>query len=1106
MKMPVQYIFIALFCLSTSSLTAQMPVLLTGNRLWDAPADSTAGPRITISMKNVSMERVLDSISSLTGMTVLSNSADIKLNKLVSVDFKSRPLEEILGSLFAGTNYEGVMSKNSKTILVKLRSGKGGAGQNSETGTIAGQMVDSASKHPVSGATVSIVSRNLTTVTGEDGRFSLTNVPVGSHEVSIKSFGYRAVSKTLTVSKGGTQTLNISLVALPTSLNEVVTTVTGNKRRLELGTDIARIDPDVIRRRAPVANVTDMLEAAQIPGVLITPTSGEPGSPSRIRIRGMGSIYKSNDPLVIIDGVWLDAEGGTARMDALDPEMIESIEIVRGPSAATEYGQDAANGVIVITTKKGVAGPARWNINYSYDNGRPYGTKPIVYKGWGTAITSERQMFCTVAHVANRECTQDSLLVFDPNNPLLNDEGTETNHRLSLALDGGSSAMRYSITASAQTDIGARQLRPIDFIRYRLLDVSVPGDYKKPRTQDRRSISANFTLIPDDKWNVVFGVQTNQTKLESKLIAMEGAVGGPNPPDWRLDTDTVNFLNRANSYSIIRSSDPVNTLTSLYTVQGNWRPTERWNVQGTGGIERSTGETGGLSLQSICRVGVPCFDSTGTRRQETSNSSAYTMRFMTNYTPSLGKLTSILELRPAFGIDYRKVARSNLSGQRNNLAPGETGMESGTSSLADYSSYANATAGWYLNSTIGLFRRLYFDIGVRQDIGSAITSSSSTRYPKLSTSWLASDESFWPVNNFVGMLRLRAALGYAAVQPEISDIRGRYVSDYEFIDGVWVRTTKPTAAGNPALKPERAAEFELGFDTDIIYDRVSVGLTYAHSINSNNLVLRQIAQSAGVNTGRGSSERFENVAKVINRNLELSLDGRVIETENMYLVLNYNLTLSENKVARLGDGVSPFTTGDRASRIEAGYPIGGIWARGIMGYNDENGDGVLSAQELIMTDSFSYIGWQQPRYRAGYGVSLTVNNQWTFDTRFSQRSKYVQRLQFQDSYIIARQDVNAPLSDQALAQADQFGSRPVSDIEWRSLSVTYQVPQNLLQKIRARSLQVSLQGDNLNLWTNYVGRDPRVNAGSATSYDMLRDTGLIMPASRKFSLSLRWGL
>lgn len=1105
----VKYTF-AVCCLSlislSASLGAQAPVVLTGNLAWDPGySDSTMLPQLTLSLENASIERILDSIAKVTGMTVLRNSDEINLEKRVSVKFENLRVDEVLKRLFAGTGYEGVVSNNAKTILLRNRTGSTPPGQGKETGGVSGIINDSASKAAIEGATVSIPRLNLSTVTGPDGRFSLSDVPAGQHQISIRSFGYRAFLRTITVKEGTTEQVNAVLASLPTSLHEVVTTVTGNKRRLELGSDIARIDPDVIRARTPVANVTDILEAAQLPGVVVTRSSGEPGSVSRIRIRGIGSINKSNDPLVIIDGVWLDGENGTQRMDALDPEMIETIEVVRGPSAATEYGQDAANGVIVITTKKGDIGPTRWNFNYGYDRGSPYGSKPIVYKGWGTEITSSRTRYCTVEDVADRECTQDSLLVFDLNHPLLNNEGTESNHRFTLSMDGGSNTMRYSITGSAQDNIGARELRPIDHIRYRILGVPTPASYLKPRSLSTRSIAGNFTLIPDDRWNLVIGVQANQRVLNDKRITMRGTTtsgGGPGAPDLDLNLDTLGFMTPGNVYSIDRASDPQNSLTSLYTFRGNWRPNTRWVMQGTLGMEKSQAEEGDMSFMTQCVVGRPCADSLGLRTQSSKSNSVYTVRFMSNYTPSLGRFDSFLELRPAFGVDYRKISHSALRASRDSILPGETGMSSGRPRLADYTSNANATAGWYLNTTVGLFRRLYFDVGLRHDIGSAITSSGSG-YPKLSTSWLVSDESFWEPNNYIGMLRLRAALGYAAVQPEIQDIKGDYRSFYEFIDGRWMRVIRPVAPGNPRLKPEKAMEFELGFDTDILYDRVTLGVTYAHSINNNNLVQRNLAPSAGIGSGvQNTGSRFENIAKVINRNFELSFNARAIETENLYLVLNYNLTMTDNKVARLGDGVLPFNALG-SSRIQEGYPIAGIWHRQIMGYTDRNGDGVLSDDEIILSDSTAYLGWPQPRYRAGYGVSLTVNNQWTFDSRFSYNSRYVQSLSYQDTYIRARQDPNSSLSDQALAMAGRFGARSVSDLAWNSASIGYQVPPQILRTLRARSLQIFLQGSNLNLWTSYIGRDPRVNF--VNDSEGLMDTGKIMPQSRRYSLSLRWG-
>jgi outer membrane receptor protein involved in Fe transport len=463
-----------------------------------------------------------------------------------------------------------------------------------------------------------------------------------------------------------------------------------------------------------------------------------------------------------------------------------------------------------------------------------------------------------------------------------------------------------------------------------------------------------------------------------------------------------------------------------------------------------------------------------------------------------GFFRNILELRPAIGFDFRRNDRRDMrmvaSGVPvgvDNFVDNSVGVNNGGSRISS----TGATAGWYANTTIGLFSRIYFDLGLRQDIGSAIVSTNKARYPKIGTSWLMSDESFWKQNRFLETFRLRGAIGYAAVQPEFKDILGNYYSAYTYFDGQFVRSINISSLGNRGLLPERALEYELGFDATLFDDRLDLVATYARKENRNALVLRSAAPSVI------PAHRKENVARIVNRNIELTANARLIETAALRLRTDYALTLSENWVAKLGNRVSPIEN-SVVGWIREGYPIGGIWNPVLLGYNDRNGDGLIADNEIVQSDSLVYIGWAQPRYRASYGLNVMIKNVISFDTRFAYQSQYV--VDFTPSFGRGLEDLNASLAEQAVARVQQLGGRgSISDLRWNSASVTYHVSESIARKVGARSASISLQGSNLNLWTNYRGRDPSVNTSLAS--EISRDDGNILPVPRRFVLDFKVG-
>ncbi|MFH1766375.1 MAG: TonB-dependent receptor plug domain-containing protein, partial [Gemmatimonadota bacterium] len=254
-----------------------------------------------------------------------------------------------------------------------LQNGNGSAvARVQETGVIVGRVTEAGTGRPLSGVQMAIDGTGLGSLTNEEGRYVIPGVPAGTHRVRAVVLGFREERSSVTVQAGATVILDFTLQQAAILLDELVVTVTGEQRRRELGNVIGRIAAtDSLMTASPISTLSELL-TGRVGGVQVMAIDGMVGTSPTIRIRGINSKSTSNDPIFIVDGVRVnnqatvtsntDARAGYGnwggRLNDLSPSQIESIEIIKGPSAATLYGTDAANGVIVITTKRGRPGPA----------------------------------------------------------------------------------------------------------------------------------------------------------------------------------------------------------------------------------------------------------------------------------------------------------------------------------------------------------------------------------------------------------------------------------------------------------------------------------------------------------------------------------------------------------------------------------------------------------------------------------------------------------------------------------------------------------------------------------------------------------------------------
>jgi TonB-dependent SusC/RagA subfamily outer membrane receptor len=237
------------------------------------------------------------------------------------------------------------------------------------TGSVKGRVLETGTSQPIVGASVVIVvgSARLGELTGNNGTYVVRSVPAGQVLVRALRIGYAPDTVRVDVPASGEVTADFSLAKVATELEAVVTTATGDQSRKEIGNVIASVSVDSLAGRAPVTNITEVLQA-RTPGVQIIQGSGLTGASPSIRIRGTSSLSLSNEPLIIVDGVRVDNSAQPAavagasvvttrvnRFGAFNADDVESIDIIKGPSAAALYGTAAANGVLVIKTKRGAS-------------------------------------------------------------------------------------------------------------------------------------------------------------------------------------------------------------------------------------------------------------------------------------------------------------------------------------------------------------------------------------------------------------------------------------------------------------------------------------------------------------------------------------------------------------------------------------------------------------------------------------------------------------------------------------------------------------------------------------------------------------------------------
>ncbi|GAC1648655.1 MAG: SusC/RagA family TonB-linked outer membrane protein [Gemmatimonadaceae bacterium] len=976
--------------------------------------------------------------------------------------------------------------------IVALRA----TAQNPNTGTIEGRVTERATGRPVPGATVMLVGTTRGTVVGEAGQFRLPDVAPGQYQLRALRIGYEAVTQPVTVSASGRATIDFTLSAAAVRLDEVVTTATGEQqRRRENGNavDVVQVSPEQL---AVKSTVTDVLTAAS-PGVNVTVSGGTTGGGSRIRIRGANSVSLSNEPLVIVDGVRLNiavtndnTSGSTSlgvggqvpsRINDVDQEDIESIEVLKGPAASALYGTAAANGVIQIRTKRGRPGKTKWQGYAEAGSVRNITAFPANYAQIGTRIPSgTRTTACTLDFQARGLCTAipDSLVNFNPlvqASPFIH--GYLTNYGLSAS--GGSDISSFYLAGDFQNEQGVvesstnRRVNVRANLNTRLLE-SVGLRVNTGYTQGR-------LRLPQNDNNILGIVSSGLLGSAFDNPTSRGYLSGQTPQAlYAIDTrqNVERFISSANL---------------------DWQPLSWLSGVGTAGLDyldRYDFET--IPPNRVNFGSLP----DGQRSSNPYRIYNYTtnggLTATTNLSPDLNSKTSI-------GVQFNKELISGTRAFGAKLLGG-TGSLSGASARFSVgeTNTDNKTLGGYIQQQLAWRDRLFVTGALRTDNNSAFGQNFGfIKYPAASISWVVSDEPYFPKIDVLSSLRLRTAYGESGQRPNFRDAITFFNAQTVNVGGSDVPGIVVGGTGDPGLRPERSVEHEAGLEAGFFNQRLGFEVTYYYKKTRDLLIAFPLPPSLGV-----TATEFKNLGSARNLGWEYLATAKLVDSDPYKLDLRISASTNENRLLSLGflpngQPVAPIVFGVQQHRV--GYPLGGYWQQPILGYQD-NGNHVVSRVNcpgqtqiaggppcgIQLGDTNVFLGGSLPTRLWAFEPNLQLFSWFRVRALIDHKGGYKQfnfTGRFRCSFRNCREasDKNTPLVAQAanIAQLLNSDAGYVEDgtfTKLREVAVTLVAPSSLAASLRAAGASLTVAGRNLKTWTDYTGFDPEVNSSPGSSF------------------------
>jgi TonB-linked SusC/RagA family outer membrane protein len=1063
------------------------------------------GSRVSVDWRGITLREALLDISSKTGIKlmyaddIVSTTAPVRLRAdNITV---AAALTDLLGAatvdiVFTGATSVSLVRRAAPPPLLAPPAPPAAA----PAGGIRGKVTDKGSGTPLVAATIQVEGTQLGAITADDGSYRIAGVAPGVHVLNARRVGYTPAKQTVTVADNQTATADFALEASASSLQAIVTTATGEQRRIELGNAVATLDASGRTASTAVKDIGDLM-AAQMTGVQVMDASITGGA-SRIRIRGQSSMALTNDPIYIIDGVRMTSVtsgagtgGGTvpSRANDIDPEQIENIEVVKGPSAATLYGTDAANGVIVITTKRGKAGKAAWSGHVEQGQLVDHNNYPATYALLGHSPGSTTQRRCFTYDIAEGTCALDSASVLNLwTNPDLTTLKIGSRQLIGGQVSGGTDQIRYFLSADMNQETGPVGLPAVDQRRFDSLGVAIRPNMSRPNNLQQLSLRMNLNAAVTPTFDLAVSTafmsidqrfpQSENGGHGSYVQAMEfgpGYAAGPGYTGVGVVGEKLYGYSGMTPGEIFQYVSTQNVQRFIGSSTASWHPLS-W-LQGRADIGYDLTAEDDNQLQ---RLGEG--PTSGTALLGSASDSRVTLG---NFTANLGataqwQLRPWAQLKSTIGAQYVLKDQTVTTGTGSQLAPGAESPSQGAVFAVASSTSPAKTLGEFIEEQLALHDRLYITGAIRADKNSAFgVNYAGAYYPKAAVSWILSNESFFPKIRGLDELRVRSSVGASGVQPGATSALRTYAVTNVVFGGTTVAGLSQSNPGNPNLKPERSSEFESGLDAKMFGERVNLELTYYKRNTNDALITQPVAPSAGV------AGYLSNLGGVQNSGVEYQLRTQILDGREFGWDLTYGGSFNQNKIVSLGPIVSPPFTNP-----QVGYPINATFLRTIT-YTDANHTGLLTRSEVTISPASSQVFAGPPNPP----TQISLTSGFEMLNRRLRISVFVDRkwgaragdLELMLPCLVATscgdlQRMNAPLWYQARAIAVKQGvtsgyNEDASFTRLREISATYDLGESLARRyLRGKAARITLAVRNVALWKHgWTGTDPENFYGSS---------------------------
>ncbi|MFD0765384.1 TonB-dependent receptor [Mucilaginibacter lutimaris] len=1071
----------------------------------------TFSQTVSMRQKNASVEKVLRLIEKQTGYHFMYDKNDVSKAGGINIDVDKVSVDQALTAAFKDQPLTYKIFQ--ETIVVKKKDAENNAVEIKAvdiTGTV------SDAKGPLPGVNVKLKGTNTGTTTDVNGKYKLT-VPEGTGTLVFSFIGYTTQEQLI----NNRTAIDVVLVEAPKALSEVVVVGYGTSKRVDLTGSVGSVGSRALQER-PQTNLEQEL-AGKIAGVNVSSNSGAPGGATKVRIRGYTSLNASTNPLYVVDGVvW--TEGG----NAINPNDVESIDVLKDASSTAIYGTRGANGVILVTTKRGAKGGAGTVSYDSYVSVSKMAKKLDVLNAkqflaledlaYSNIPKYDPQGWADGKYVDDNPVKIRTALIgklFDANLQPLYDvdwqdattrNAVSQNHNLGFT--GSSEKMNYGFFLNYADDQGI-----------------ILNSYLK-------RYNARLTFDNQIKPWLKVGATLNYNAQEGR--AQDNGVGGNNIPRMLVEMPSIipirypdgsygkrtDYPNMEGGDNPVAQANEITQLTKLRVFSGNTYA--NINILPSLQFRSVLGVTTSANYYPSSSTGLVGGASASQDYSSASISEANNVFWQwSNYFTYDKTFANIHKINLVAGFE-----RQNFK---------QTGFGASTSTLSDnFYSFYNLAAGqipgiptsnydaWQMQS---FFARLNYNLKEkylltvtgRQDGSSRLGKNTKNGFfPSAALAWRASQESFLKDNKTISDLKFRLSYGLTG-NTEIGEYRSTAnieTTPYVF-GGAQAIGTRQTSIGNEELGWEKNSEIDFGVSLGLFNNRVNIEADAFLKKTKALLLNSPIPQTSGF------SNVFKNIGKLQNKGIELAINTTNIKTDNFSWTSNFNITFLNTKILALGQNnddifLDPsFLSNFNLMRVGLspgsfyGYTVLGTWSTseaaqaasynglkpGDLKIKDTNGDGKITADDRevlgkstpdgfgTFSNNFRYKGIELGiELQFNYGNQIMNLTKHSGEDRTGQANSYATVL---DAWTPEHQNTSIAQTRPAYVgyQTEIYSTKVEngSFIRGRSVTLGYNFNDNILKRLKLSRLRVYAQAQNLFIITKYTGYDPEVSTYNGSS-------------------------